>query len=78
MDTRMTIAENVAQRTEEFLKLAKSDPLAAARHLDALADELRDMAERLRSGMRSKGGVVDWVRLQVVGPDGQVKQETEA
>jgi len=65
--------------------------LVAANHPDAapavhkLADELRALALRLEleqerlgyDGNRSTGGMEDKVRMQVRGPDGQLKYDTE-
>jgi hypothetical protein len=68
------------------LRDLSTDPLSAADRLDALADELRKRASLLREadqaapsahGFRSSGGMGDRAKMQVVGPDGKVKQATD-
>jgi len=52
----------------------------AAPAVHKLADELRALALRLeleQEGNRSTGGMEDKVRMQVRGPDGSVKYDTE-
>lgn len=59
-------------------RLLAADPAAAADRLDALAEQLGAQAAALRAqadgGWRSGGGAGDRVTIQVVGPDGRVKQ----
>lgn len=66
----------VLRLCSEVLGLLGSDPVAAANRLDALADEYRALAQRLRGsvGYQSRGGTGDRVRMQVVGPDGAIRQ----
>lgn len=62
-----------------MLLVATGNP-AAAEAVHKLADELRAVAFRLESSgnpTRSTGGMDDKVRMQVVGPDGKVKHDTE-
>lgn len=61
-----------------LLLVARRDP-AAADELDRLADKLRALAARLRAapGTRSIGGVGDRVRMQLRGPDGSVRHDTD-
>lgn len=75
---------NAAAVMADFLDAASRGPVAAAEHLEALADKLLAQAALLRAakdappGTRSEGGTGDRVRMQVVGPDGAVKQTAEA
>lgn len=62
---------------ELFRLVARRDPDAAPQ-LHKLADKIRALAFQLEAdaGMRSPGGMSDKVRMQVIGPDGQVKSDT--
>lgn len=66
-------------RTAELLRLLAEDPAAAADRMDVMADELRAAASRIRAGLspRCAGGASERVRMRVVGPDGQTKQQTD-
>jgi hypothetical protein len=75
--------------TAEQEELRRMLLLVAAGHPDAadwcdkMADQLRGLAARLRSGKPpegtvSPGGVGDRVRMQVRGPGGELKHETES
>lgn len=74
---------NAASIMADFLEAASRGPAAAAEYLEALAGKLLAQAAALRAsqpppGTRSEGGTGDRVRMQVVGPDGGVKQTAEA
>lgn len=61
--------------------VAMGDP-SAADEIDRMADKLRSLAARLRSGTavnpnRSMGGASDRVQMRVTGPDGELKHETD-
>lgn len=72
---------DLAAQFRDLTALMEADPAAAADRLDALADRLRVAAAGLRQmatgGMRSQGGAGDRVRMQVVGPDGRVRQTVD-
>lgn len=63
-------------------KIAANDPTASD-DVDRLADRLRALAERLRSGEPVAQGIIqpsgmkDRVKMAVIGPDGVVRQETD-
>jgi hypothetical protein len=59
-----------------------ANDVTAADDLDAMADRLKQLAAQVRARAASpfiqKGGFGDSVTMQVVGPDGQVKQTVHA
>lgn len=68
--------EAVRDMLEEMVK----NPTAAADRLDAMADDIRALAARLRTqpnGFRDPGGMGDRVRINVMGPDGKPKQSID-
>ncbi len=70
---------------DEFIRklLAKAlaDPLSAADDLEAMAAKLmgaaRDLRNRPVDPFQVPGGMVDRVKIGVVGPDGQQKEYKE-
>lgn len=77
----MTDDLETVRAVRDMLEEMAQNPLAAADRLDAMAVDIHGLAERLRqqpaSGYRDPGGMADRVRISVVGPDGQTKQETD-
>lgn len=71
---------NQPELAKMFSLIANRDPAAAgmvrtmAHRLLALADRLEARAE---NPMRSPGGMGDRVQMKVVGPDGELKQQTD-
>jgi hypothetical protein len=63
---------------QEILTLLLNNPLAAADRMDALADRLHAEAVKIRtraqSPWASPGGAMDRATLNVIGPDGRLKQ----
>lgn len=57
--------------------------VSAADELDLMAERLQDLADKLRSGTFSQGGttdpggVTDRVQINVVGPDGIIKESSD-
>ena len=64
-----------------ILSLIVADDPAAADEVDALADRLRALAATLRSRHESPwiapSGMSDRVKINVVGPDGSIRQSTD-
>lgn len=54
-------------------QVALNDP-AAVPGLRRMAAQLNVLADQMEAGWRSSGGMGDVCRLQVVGPDGTIKQ----
>jgi hypothetical protein len=73
-----------AQILQEILVLLTTDPPRAADRMDELAERIRESAARVRAAARaaettptafaSPGGAVDRAFLDVIGPDGRLKQ----
>lgn len=68
---------------QQIIELIQRDPLAAAGRLDALAGQMRDLADQLRrlAGVASAGivdspGSGDRVTIEVRGPHGELKQRS--
>jgi hypothetical protein len=64
-----------------ILALLATDPLSAADAIDGLADRLHGQADMIRNAMAKEqspfkvpGGIVDIVKMNVVGPNGEIKQ----
>ncbi len=60
-------------------RVAHKDPTVAD-DLDAMADDLHNLATRIRNsneGTRSQGGMDDRVQMSVVGPDGNIKHRVD-
>lgn len=70
---------NIVIEVREILALAMESPALAADRLDALADVMRRTAGELRAieSWKSPGGMGDRVLINVIGPDGTVKQTVE-
>jgi hypothetical protein len=70
---------NAAQTLLQAIQYAETQPQKAAELLDLLALQLTAWATRLRSaeGYVAHGGFTDKVTMQVIGPDGEVKQSVE-
>lgn len=70
-----------AAAVADILETLAADPLAAAAKLEEMAREFLELAQKLREsaapGFRDPGGIVDRVKMAVVGPDGTVKQTTD-
>lgn len=70
------------QAFADILSLLVTDPAAAADRLDALADELRRRAARLRvrgsETPLSEGGVGDRVTIEVVRVNGNREAEAQS
>lgn len=66
-----------AQLFLDAIKLSATNPIAAADLVDQLIDQLQLWTIHLRSAdaWKSREGFGDQVRIQVVGPDGVVKEE---
>lgn len=64
-----------------LLALILAEDPTAADEIDALAERLKLIAANLRAGQRSPmvsvEGLTDRVKMQVVGPDGIVNQQTD-
>lgn len=60
----------------DIMALVVTDPLRAAAEMDKLADRLHAMADDLRQG-RNPGGISDRVIVNVVGPQGDIKQHVD-
>ncbi len=62
-----------------ILEAMTRGPGPCADALDELADKIRAIASEMRnnSGTRDQGGAVDRCRMNVVGPDGKVKQQVD-
>ena len=66
-----------------ILEMIKTDPARAAERLEDIATRLTGLANKLkeiakdREGIRSTGGVGDRVQIELVGPDGQIKQRID-
>lgn len=69
---------------QQIVSLLLTDPLAAADRIDALADRLHAEAAKVRARAEgnapfaSPGGAMDRAFLNVVGPDGRLKQRGSA
>ncbi len=64
----------------EILELMANDPQQAACRLEALAHQLQQIAAVLRQGdggIRDKGVIRDRVQIQVVRPDGSIRQTAD-
>lgn len=66
----------------QALAQLQSDPDGAADRLEKLAAKLLEVAKQLRSrktlsDFQTPGGMGERVRIDVVGPDGQVKQQVD-
>jgi hypothetical protein len=70
---------NAAQTLLQAIKYAEVQPQKAAELLDQLALQLSAWATQLRSseGYIAHGGFTDKVTMQLIGPDGKVKQTVE-
>ena len=74
---------NVLTEAAALLRLAATDPAAAADRMEAMAARLMAAARKLRSsaagrgGTRDTGGSTDRVQMEVRGPDGEVKYKTD-
>jgi hypothetical protein len=78
----MVTPENFADRLKNLSQLIRTDPEAAAGQLEESADRMLKLAARLRElaaqgPYRSRGGTADRVQMEVVGPDGNVKQSVD-
>lgn len=72
---------NAITELADVVKLIQSDPAGAADKIDDLVVKLKNIAAQLRrkaeSDYCSHGGAGDRVRIQVVGPDGTIKQTVD-
>ena len=71
--------EGLTGDLQEILQEMAERPLMAAERLEGMAGGLLELASRLRQsaeGTRDPGGMADRVAIRVVGPDGEIKQET--
>lgn len=64
-------------KLQELLLLAKTNPSAAAEEIDKMIRSLETLKNSIINPMRSTGGVSDRVQMQVIGPDGAVKQTVD-
>lgn len=71
---------DITARLHESLKLLTEQPLEAADRLEALAGRLLELAAALREQpqMHSPSGMADRVQFTVVGPNGDVKRQTDS
>lgn len=70
---------NPLQELTEIMTLMRTDPVACANKLDQMADKLHALADRIRrgDGVRDIGGMGDRVQINLVGPDGTIKQRVD-
>ncbi len=73
--------ESVVEQLSGLFRTMADDPPAAALRLREMADRLLVLAEMLEQqqpgGTRDQGGTVDRAVVQVVGPDGRVRQSVD-
>lgn len=70
---------NIAQELVALSQTIVESPGAAADKLEAMATKLLSLARKVRSGQgtREANGIGDRVQINVVGPDGTLKQHAE-
>lgn len=65
----------------DLLRRVIAGDVTAADEIDRLAGRLRDLANHLRQGnqdgTRDPGGMSDRVQMQVIGPNGEIKQQVD-
>lgn len=61
------------------LKTIQDNPLAAADIIEKAAYKMLELAAHLRkgNGTRDNGAANDRVQMRVVGPNGEIKQQTD-
>lgn len=62
-------------------RIIAGDPTAAD-EIEIMADRLREVARQMRKeqekgGMNDPGGATDRVQINVIGPDGTIKQQVD-
>lgn len=65
----------------DLLRLIADDPIAAAGRLEGMAAKLTELAAALRAGNSptlDTPGVGDRVQMNLVGPDGRVRQQVDS
>lgn len=81
-----TSTAGAAEFLNNLAGLIENDPTAAADELENMAGKLTALAAKLRESARSRdpegpprstGGTDDRVQMNVVGPDGRVKQRSD-
>lgn len=71
------------ERLQEVLNLMNQRPLEAAEKLEAMAAKLTELAQSLRQKAAGQdfvapGGMGDRVLMNVIGPDGKLKQSIDS
>lgn len=62
---------------QDIVELIKRDPQRAAEHCEHLAEQFKQLAARLRNG-RNPSSLGDRVSMELIGPDGTLKQRIDA
>ena len=78
----MKFDQQVAADLIRLSELIETDPAQAADELETMATGLLRVARKLRAAtsggaLRSPAGMTDRLQMEVVGPDGQVRQRVD-
>lgn len=70
---------NITQELTELSRMIAENPQSAADRIEAMATKLLALARKIRAGQgtRDTPGIGDRVQINVIGPDGTLKQQTE-